>query len=92
MEAIDKDTERVYDGMDSLAAEQQGKVDPHQEPNAAIDPELPVKRTNGTGKRSRDDQVEEGSPTNGQIGDVVADALTNGRCIPKCTHVLLLTP
>lgn len=66
--------------MDSLAAEEQGKVDPYKELSTTIAPELPVKRTNSIGKRNRDEEEDAGSAdTNGQVDDVVAESLSNGR-------------
>lgn len=41
--------------MDSLAAEQHGKVDPYKEPAASVAPEFPTAKSNGVGKRSRDE-------------------------------------
>lgn len=75
VEAVDKDTERIYDGMDSLAAEEQGKVHAHAEPASAIAPVLPIATISGTGKRSRDEEAENAHPSapNG-VGAAVAQA------------------
>lgn len=58
VEAVDEDTERIYAGMDSLAAEEQGAVNAHAEPTTAVTPTLPVAKTNGASKRSREDEDE----------------------------------
>ena len=58
VEAVDKDTERIYAGMDSLAAEEEGAVDAHTEPTSVISPALPVSKANGTGKREREEEEE----------------------------------
>lgn len=73
VEAVDKDTERIYAGMDSLAAEDQGHVDASAEPTSAIAPDLPVAKLNDTGKRGREEEDENAQPSvpNG-VGAAVA--------------------
>jgi len=53
--------------MDSLAAEEQGAVNAHVEPTTAFTPALPVAKTNGASKRSREEEEENSHPseTNG---------------------------
>lgn len=64
--------------MDSLAAEEQGKVDTYKEMSTTVAPELPVTRTNSIGKRNRE-EAEDVADTNGQVGDAVAESLSNGK-------------
>lgn len=83
VEAVDRDTQRIYQGMDSLAAEEQVKVDAHSEPFSAVAPNLPVATVNGTGKRGREEEEENAHPSvpNG-VGAEVAQASEHGRLLP----------
>lgn len=89
VEAVDKDTERIYAGMDSLAAEEQGKVDAHSEPVSSIAPDLPITKPNGAGKRTRDDVDENDDPS--APNGIGAEAAQGGEeILPARPDVIML--
>jgi hypothetical protein len=82
VEAVDRDTERIYQGMDSLAAEDKISITAQAEPSSRIAPDLPVATVNGNSKRSREEDEAE-APEG--IGASVAAAARELRYKPDNT-------